>query len=241
MASVTKFRTISAVNDQRFQLVNSNFARPWDTVAIGTGWTKIRIACRFSILDSGSNVTSTPRFAIGICSGSTNIFQDATTTHFLGIMSNNATWSRIVGPPVGYNIGASGTWVVTKRIGAVTTSNTSIGGLVNSTFYDATTANRTAFFITITKGSPTFTVQIFTRSAATASDVALAEFLTQVVQSLPIKGLSGSDIGDIMKIIGEAIADVPIFGQGLAGFRNTILAANNGMREGLTFSAVAIK
>lgn len=180
MASITKFRTISAVDDQRVQLVNSNFARPWDTVAIGTGWTKIRVACRLSITDSGSNVTSTPRFAIGICSGSTNIFQDATTTHFCGIMSNNATWSRIVGPPVGYNIGASGTWVVTKRIGAVTTSNTSIGGLVNSTFYDVTTANRTAFFITITKGSPTFTIQIFTRSSATASDVALAEFLTQV-------------------------------------------------------------
>lgn len=173
MASTILLRTISSVADKRIVLQNSNFARPF---TIPLGWTKLRFGVRLSMTDSGANVTSTPRLAIGLCSGNTNLFLDATTTHFLGFIWNAATWTRQVGPPVSYYPGA-GAVCLAKRIG---TTNTIVGTPgENPLIYDATTANRNAVYCDITKGSPNFTGKLFIRTVAAASDVDLNTFLTQ--------------------------------------------------------------
>lgn len=88
---------------------------------------------------------------------------------------------------------------------------------------------------------PAFVASVLAIDAVLANPDATRSDIERVLGELPIKGMQGSDISDIMRIIGGAIADKPIFGQGLDGFRNTILAANNGMREGLTFSEVVLK
>lgn len=193
MPSTIGSETISAVPDKRIILTNSNFARPF---LIAGGWTKIRISMRLAITDSGANITSSPRFAIGLCSGETNIFQDATTTHWCGFINNSATWTRDAGPPIGYNIGGALPWAVSKRIGSTTTMNAStITGISNTVLYEKSTANRTAMFVTITKGSPNYTFSIFSRNTPAASDVTLATFLAQVDLAIPAMTNHGSDNG----------------------------------------------
>lgn len=88
---------------------------------------------------------------------------------------------------------------------------------------------------------PAFVASVLAIDTILANPDATRTDIEKVLQTLPIKGLTGTDISDIIRILEGAISDTPIFGQGLSGFRNTILAANNGMREGLTFSAVVLK
>src|SRR5437870_4036952 len=147
MPSKIKSRTFSSIQDNRARLTNSNIARLWGS-DVGTTWTKIRIGCRISIEDSGANVTGTPRLAIGVCSGTSNIFMDATTTHFAGIVSTASFWNRITGP-VGYQLWDSGSGSnfpgVAKRIGSTLTVGTLLSA--GPRFFDCTAANRTAFFL----------------------------------------------------------------------------------------------
>lgn len=183
MGSLTKLRTFSSVPDVRDQLSNSNSARLW-SADIGTTWNQIRVGCRISMTDGGVELSGTPRFAFGICSGTSNIFQDATTTHWLGMLSNDPIWSRVAGPPAYHqmqNVVAS--VASAKRIGSTTTVGTAFN---NSPFvFDATTANRGVIFLDITKGSPNFTLNAFFRWTGTASDVSVADYLDQLVVASP--------------------------------------------------------
>src|SRR5437867_3420891 len=75
---------LSRGSDNRVVMSNGRFAR---TLAIGTLWTKLRIGIRFAINDGAANIGGGPIFAFGLCHGTTNIYGDATTDHFLGYRS----------------------------------------------------------------------------------------------------------------------------------------------------------
>lgn len=180
MGSIILLRTIGGVDDKRVVLQNSNWARPF---TIDSGWTKLRIAFRVSITDSGASVGSTPRFAIGLCSGSTNIFMDATTTHFVGVVSDAGTWSRRTSP-TGYGTG-TGQIKPATRIGTTLTLGSGFSSSCFE-FVDAALANRTALFVDITKGSPNYTFQVFSRTNATSGgDVDKATFDAQAETAVP--------------------------------------------------------
>lgn len=179
MASTTLSRTISSVVDQRIVLANSNFARPHGV----STWTKLRVAVRLSITDSGANITSNPRLAIGLCSGSTNIFLDATTTHWVGCLMDGATWTRGAGPPIQYAMPSSG-WVPAKRVGSTTSKGTTHHAGADF-LHDATAAFRSLWCVDITKGSPNFTYNLYMRNSAGTSDVTLANFLANVELASP--------------------------------------------------------
>jgi len=182
-ASVIKARTFSSVVDNRIRLTNSNFARLWST-DVGTSWTTICVGCRMTIEDTGANLVSTPRLAFGICVGTSNIFMDATTTHWLGFYSVDPTWPRVSGSPATYAMADATTApLFSKRI---TSTITSAGTqTANPRLCDCSTANRSAFFMYITKGSPNFTGSLFCRGGTTASDVSLAEYLAALPLSSP--------------------------------------------------------
>lgn len=199
MASVIKERTISAVVDKRIQHVNSNWARPWP-LSIGTSWTKIRVGVRAIMDNTGANLSSTPRFAIGVCSGSTNLLFDATTTHFVGWQSSSATWVYAAGPPIVYSFDV----VAIKRVAAVTTSTAAIS-VGSSIAGDPTTTNRGMFFCDITKGSPNFTIDIFSHTTAAAGDVTLADFLAQVPLAVPV--FAGHNFGGAQPLAVDEGAD----------------------------------
>jgi len=192
MATLIKARTFSSVVDNRAQLSNSNFARLWSS-DIGTTWNKIRIGFRISMTDSGGSMSSTPKFAFGISSGTSNIFMDATTTHWLGALSNMSIWTRTAGPPVQYTMnGAAGASIfAAKKINTTTTIGSALAGLSGSgtfivTLRDATTANRGVIFLDITKGSPNFTLAVTIYPWANSStDVSVAAYLTQLSIAVP--------------------------------------------------------
>ena len=59
-------------------------------------WTTLRIGMLYGITSgSRTSISGTPRFAFGICSGSTNVYGDSQTDHFLGFHTNMATWTYV--------------------------------------------------------------------------------------------------------------------------------------------------
>ncbi len=195
-ASTIKQRTFSSVVDNRIRLANSNFARPWST-DIGTSWSHIRICGCLGIELTGSDITSTPRFFFGCCSGTSNIFMDATTTHWAGAYSTWTPWAA--GTNKYHNYTGGTIWTLAKRITSTTTTGS---GLSTAwTIGDCTQAFRTAFLLDITKGSP-FTVQLFSANAYNTlpPDVTLSAFLTQIPLTTPVFTSHGFDTAVTMTL-----------------------------------------
>lgn len=192
-SSVIKERTISSVVDKRIQLSNSNFTRAWSTT-LGTSWTKIRLAVRFGITDSGSNITGDPRWAFGIQTG-TNLFMSAGgPDHWCGFLSNNSSWSRSTsGGFALYSIDVSTGGASAKKIGTTVTAGGNFGTIA-PIITEAGQAFRSVFLLDITKGSPNFTFEnIRVRSNTTVSDIDLTTFLTEIENAAPSFANHGSN------------------------------------------------
>lgn len=145
---------------------------------IGTSWNKLRIAMRWSMRSSGANITGTPRLVFGLCSGSSNPFGDATTTHFIGCRSGAATWT-LAGARYAFGGNA---WFPIKKVGTTITEGTTFTATATCVGLGAitNTADRTLFFLDITKGSPNYTFNVFNNTEATVADITLTTFLAQV-------------------------------------------------------------
>lgn len=179
-ASVIKSRTFSSTQDNRIQLSNSNFARKWSTV-LGSSWTKLRVGCRITTTVTGGNLSGSPRFSVGIQSGTTNLYMDAGgPTHWAGVITFDTGWLRST--PSGVETlnfwNSSAPPAFSKKIATTVTSATA-GDLIPRA-HDATTENRACYFVDITKGSPNFTGTFFGKSANSSGDVSLATYLAQV-------------------------------------------------------------
>jgi hypothetical protein len=174
-------RTVSAVVDKRIVLSNGQFARK---LSIGSNWTRLRLGIRFGMTDLGVAPTGTPRFAAGFCSGLSNLFGDATTDNWVGIISNTATWAYAAADHYG-----SVVFGAAKRVGSTLTVGSNAAGSVSIGAVSASTGvQRALFFVDITKGSPNYTVQAFT-AGGTPPDSTIAQFLAQLESSTP--SLSG--------------------------------------------------
>lgn len=179
MACTILSRTISAVEDKRIVVSNSQWARP---LPMGSNWTKIRFGLRWHIRDSGANLAGTPRMALGFCNGSTNLFGDATTTNFVGLRTNETTWTRTSANR--YLVNGS-TWQLTKKVNTTITTGL---GLWTTTQWGiglgaaVPSADRTVFFFDLTKGSPNYTFDGFSwqNTGAAPADVSKATFLEQM-------------------------------------------------------------
>lgn len=156
-------------------MTNAYFGRK-PVPVIFSSWTTLRVALFYKVNDSGANITGTPRFGFGLCSGTTNILGDATTTHFVGAITNAATWTRATGP-IRYVDGSA--WVPSKKVGSTLTTGTTFG-----TAFHHTTVLQTAF-VDITKGSPNYSLRVFVPSSNTAPVQTLTDFNTQSVLASP--------------------------------------------------------
>lgn len=180
MASTIFERTISGTPDKRILMQNSQFAR---SLIVGSSWNEIRVGIRASQRDSGANITGTPRFAVGLSAGTANIFGDATTDHWVGVLSTAATWTRA-------NLGADfyyGDIVArpAKRVAAVTTTGTQFTGAGVYTMADAPDGNRWCYFVHITKGSPNFSIRLLSWDNVFI-DISQATFKAQLETPTPV-------------------------------------------------------
>src|ERR1044071_2239566 len=124
--SSSKSRTYSSVVDKKISMSNSHFARLHGIAS----WNQIRIAMRFGSTDSGINITGTPEFSVGLCAGTTNIYGDSSTDHFIGVQTYAGTWSRFTtnGSWTGYTPGAGTSMRPIKKVTTTVTNGTGISG-----------------------------------------------------------------------------------------------------------------
>ena len=172
MATKTLLTTWGDGDDMTAALMNSSLRR---VMSIGTDWNHIRIAVRTHINDSGANVISSPRFVVGVCSGTTYPWNNgsATTTHFVGSTSNPVTWTREAANNR-YTADNGHDYRECKRIGTTFTIGTGFGaGVVMRHYWNA----RTLFFVDIVKGSPNYSLRIFWNQTST-TDIDYATFIS---------------------------------------------------------------
>ena len=120
-------------------------------------------------LQTGSNVTGTPRFAVGFGSGTANMVGDATTKNWIGLLTNEPTW--ILNSPGGYSyytIANGVPMAAATRVGSVWT----IGAQVSpvpcqlSSRADGSNDGRQLLFVDVATGSPNYTVTGFVYTGA---------------------------------------------------------------------------
>ena len=166
---------LDTAGDQYLEVDTARWARPLPADIL-TGWTGIRIGFRMLMGDSGANLTGTPLLAFGLCSGGTDIMGDATTTHFVGGLTADATWTRATSP-TRYSFAP---FNAMKRVGVTDT----IGGDMVASCTLLNQFNR-VFYLDITKGSPNYTLSLFYGSSSTSSGVSTAVFQQEFRASVP--------------------------------------------------------
>lgn len=181
---------------------NSAWAR---SISIPSNWTKIRLGCRYRVTDLGIGPTGTPRMGMGLCSGTTNILGDATTTHFVGVLTNSASWNYYgaAGGAVYYSINLP----PYKRVGTTDTFGTNTLTDGRFTIFTASTNNRYVYFIEIVKGSPNYTINTFTVSGASPTyDSTQNEFLNNLQVPAGTLSISSFTYGSAQTIaVNEAV------------------------------------
>lgn len=182
-------RTLSAELLSRAVLQNSQDARP---LPFGSSWTKLRIGIRLHARNYAADITglgingTPPRFAFGLSSGTANLFGDSTTTHFLGVRWNAATWTL-----TGSNrfLVPAGSLLPIKKVGVTVTSGTAF---YPSTQWgigagaDSSVADRTVLFLDFTKGT-NYTLQLlgWINTGAVPTDVSAEDFRSQMTSLAP--------------------------------------------------------
>lgn len=93
-----------------------------ETIPLGT-WNKVRVGMRLTMQAEASVPQSPfPRLALGLCSGTTNPFGSANTTHFVGGVSNHILWNLKNTPRRLFcGEGYTNTFKACKKIGATIT------------------------------------------------------------------------------------------------------------------------
>lgn len=177
-------------NDVGLQLGNEEWVRK---LAIGSTWTHIRIGVLWQLTGTANTPGGTGWF-VGLCSGTSAPFNNASTTNAVGVQSTAALLWVSNSPNPYYQYGSSNMFGC-KRVGATTTNTASnladSAGLFTPT--TSGTARRGIFYVDITKGSPNYTIGItMLTSSDAATDVTVPMLLsgmTQVFGSISIGGL----------------------------------------------------
>lgn len=141
-------RTYTAA-DKKLVLANEQWARQ---LLMGSTWSSLRIGVRLAIDPNGnaSSFTLAQCLAIGVCSGTSNVFGDASCTHFFGAASAASAHVYAAGPPASFNMN---NLQACRRVVATNSTASMASALVA-----AQTDRRTAIIVDITKGtSPTTT------------------------------------------------------------------------------------
>ena len=163
--------------DLAIQMSAGQFARmPLPPMFVG--WSRIRVCLFGEFSDSGASVAGTPRFGVGICSGTSNIPGDATVTNFVGSLTTSGSgWTRTT----------STTRYFLNQVKPVKYINTTLTLSAGSFTAGAMSANGSPcmWFTDITKGSPNYSVTIFTQSGTSPGGVTLTDFNNQSIASTP--------------------------------------------------------
>lgn len=232
-------RTIQAETEKRLVLQKEQIGR---TISIGSNWDSIRIGFRHSISNDSNVKLSAPGvWAFGLCSGTSNMFLDDTTTHFLGVRTTGGGWQAInYTLPNGIYIHPN-VWKFSSKVGNTyvdsdfTTSSTypSISTDYKSLTTTVNTIGCSAWIIDITKGDPNWIWTIYSGSWYSTSinrHVSYYKFINSINNNLVDKGADN--------FVVWASGSVTV-NETLNGFLDTINIAWQSVSETLEISDVA--
>lgn len=133
--------------------------------------------------DNALAATDTPRLAVGFGHGVTNLVGDRTCDNWIGMISADSSVNRSA---TSYQWDAN-QLVVAKKVGTTLTTGGALNAALAYIFNQAlaATADRTVFFVDLTKGAPNYSVRIFYRSSSTVVDTSQATFLLQMAADPP--------------------------------------------------------
>lgn len=129
-------------------------------ITLGT-WNKVRVGMRMTMqAEADVDQSPFPRLAVGLCSGITNPFGAASTTHFVGGVSNNILWKFKTSPRRLFcGDGTSNSFKACKKIGTTITGEpTSITGPF---IIEEDETPKTMLAVDITRMTGGFNVDIF--------------------------------------------------------------------------------
>lgn len=183
MASTIISRTVSAVVDQRLGFSASYITRPIGQL----DWRGIRVGLRVNMTNTGANIAGTPRFFVGVCSGTTAPAGSVTPKHTLGIISTSATWI----------FGAVGIFNYTTGFAAAQYINGSLTTAGAQSMRVAAGANaapsgvRRLLFVDMVKSGSNVAVSALWCSATVAApDVLAADYLEIMERSGALTGIT---------------------------------------------------
>lgn len=206
MAARTLLFEIGGDGDVRAELNSNTLCRSFPASLVSTGWTKIRIGVRLSFQD-GASITSTPRFAFGVCSGTTNPYDNGggTTTNFIGVISDVATWNKTSNL---YQLASASTDLrACTRVGTSLTLGTGLKGATQGQFTVLNATKRQLYFLDVEKGSPNYALQLFYPSSeSTCVDQSRVNFQSQMVLPTPV--VTGHTFGSSTPIAANESAGV---------------------------------
>lgn len=171
--------TFSDGPDVGLQLGNEEWVRK---MALGSTWTHIRIGLLYQI----SGTATTPGgsgFAIGICSGTSAPFGNASTTNFVGVECVAALLYNSTNPNFQFTV--SNLFACKKVVSTITTAATNLGdGSGIWTASTSGTARRGILYVDITKGSPNYTIGITGSTlGSAATDFTVPNLLAGMTQN----------------------------------------------------------
>jgi len=173
--------TIASVNSlNNISMLNSTWAR---SVSLPAAWSKIRLGLLLHFANAGGALASTPVLAAGFTNGTSAIEGDATPTHFVGIKTNSAAWADLGCGSA--NVLGTVTVQPAVNVAGSETLGTAITADARFSFKSDT---EFLYFLDITKGSPNYTLNLFTVIGAGGScgtGATVAQFLQQVALTSP--------------------------------------------------------
>lgn len=173
-------QTIATVSsDKRLILSNGQAAR---APVYGSSWTKIRIGLRLSF-PAVATLAGTPTLVVGMCNGPAGptdlAFGNTTTTNFVGVRTNAASWTfggsagttGYFGSPISFEC-------CKKLVSTITGQGSTLGGGGAGLYLSATDIVRSVYLVQIEKGSPNYTFRIVGPNTlgAAQTDVTDAQF-----------------------------------------------------------------
>jgi len=171
-STIQTFHSLNSI-----QMLNDVWARP---ITLPGGWSKIRFGLLINLaVNAVVNLTSDPRWAVGFCHGTSNVYGDASCDHFVGGRPNQSSWVYPGGPSLvcdffGY-----------KCVGTTETASSAIFGSNGLNVYTQTSSStsRQLWFVDVTKGSPNYTINMWGSSGY--ADNAVSDFLTNLPLASP--------------------------------------------------------
>ena len=190
-------RTFNLIEDKYLTLANEEYLRP---LSLGNNWTKLRLGAMLAITPDAANNLTNCSLLLGVASAAspfanTTGYSTGTTKNYVGldIVPDGGGGS---GPGLftyyatGGNPYFSATYAAARR--RVVTTDTFASVAMNHAVatHTGTIQRRTPVYVDITKGSPNYTLKLYTATSVQAqADFAPADFLNGLEQSgTPVLG-----------------------------------------------------